>query len=262
VPSAGPSLLAPLLSGLVASACAQDRVTRHFDAQPWRAGAAEQLTRPDRLVPEIAAASVALALIASDELDLVGDAELDHSAKSSDTQPADDARDALRWTALGWSAWSLADGDRGRALEVALETWALNTLATRGIKSLAGRERPNGSDDQSFPSGHASSAFSAATFLARSVDDAVEGPWGGIGYLAYLPAGFVAAHRVTSKVHYPSDAIAGALLGFVVANTVYDAHFGAGEGSSIFFGRRGGVAWSLTPAAVEDGVGFSLVVTF
>jgi hypothetical protein len=242
--------------------CAESRLTRHFEIGPWRDGAAKQFTERDRVVPELAAASATLLLLATDELGLASDAALDHEADSGDTRRADEVRDGLRWTALGWSAFSLLDGDHGRALEVGVETWAINTLLTRGLKSVAGRERPNGSDDGSFPSGHASSAFSAATFLARGIEDRIEGPWGKLGYLAYLPAGFVAAHRVSSEVHFPSDVVAGALLGFFVANTIYDAHYGDVESTSIFFGTRGDLAWGLAPSELDERFALSFFVSF
>ncbi|MCC6408063.1 MAG: phosphatase PAP2 family protein [Planctomycetes bacterium] len=250
------------LACMLASSCADSRLSRHFDAGPWRAGLAEQFERPERFVPELAAASATVLLLATDEAGLATDDALDHEADSGDTSRADEVRDALRWTAVGWSAVSLLRGDEACAAEIGIEIWALNTVLTRGLKSVVGRERPNGSDDGSFPSGHASTAFSLATFLARSVDDAFESPWGKLGYLAYVPAGFVAAHRVSSEVHYPSDVVAGALLGFFVANTVYDAHFGDGRGASIFGGTSGDVAWGWAPTEVDEHVALSFFVSF
>lgn len=251
----------------VLAGCAENRFTRHFHGGPWRDGATAQFAQPERVIPEAAAAGATLLLLATDELGLVDDEALDHESSTGDTSSSDEYRDGLRWAALGWSAIGLLRGDQARALEVGLETWALNTLATRGLKELAGRERPNGSNDSSFPSGHSSSAFSAATFLARSIDDAFESPWGKLGYLAFVPAVHVAEQRVSSHVHYPSDVVAGALLGFFVANTIYDAHYGAhsdadGKSSSIFFGRSGDLAWGLAPTALDDRFALAFFVSF
>lgn len=254
--------------GCCATGCTESRFTRHFRAEPWHDGSAAQFATPDRVIPEAAAAGATLLLLATDELGLVDDEALDHESSTGDTSSSNEYRDGLRWAALGWSAVSLLRGDQARSLEVGLETWAINTLATRGLKELAGRERPNGSDDSSFPSGHSSSAFSAATFLARSIDDTFEGPWGKLGYLAFVPAVHVAEQRVSSHVHYPSDVIAGALLGFFVANTIYDAHYGSpadandGGSSSIFFGRRGDLVWGVTPTAVDDRLALAWFVSF
>lgn len=257
------STLGPALAAaVVAAGCAQDRLTRHFRAEPWGDGLRAQFATPERVVPEVAAAGLTLLLLATDELGLVSDEALDHEAETGDTTRSDEVRDGLRWTAVGWSAISLIGGDEARALEVAAETWAINTLATRGLKSVVGRERPNGSDDGSFPSGHASSAFSAATFLARSIDDAFEGPWSKLGYAAYLPAAYVAQQRVESNVHFPSDVVAGALLGYFVANTVYDAHYGGEDGDSIFYGSRGDVVWGLAPTEVDERLALGFFVSF
>ena len=60
----------------------------------------------------------------------------------------------------------------------------------------------------SFPSGHANTAFSAATLVALR--------FGGVFWWAYLPAGIVGYSRIYMGAHFPSDVGAGALLGVVV----------------------------------------------
>lgn len=61
--------------------------------------------------------------------------------------------------------------------------------------------------DPSFPSGHTTAAFSAATSLSLTVRK-----WYVI-VPAYLWAGTVAYSRLHLGVHYPSDVLAGALIG-------------------------------------------------
>lgn len=62
---------------------------------------------------------------------------------------------------------------------------------------------------RSFPSGHAATAFAAATILAF-----LYGTWFSIGF---FPAALVAYSRVYMGVHFPFDVFAGALLGVAVA---------------------------------------------
>lgn len=65
----------------------------------------------------------------------------------------------------------------------------------------------------SFPSGHASSSFAAATAILLHNRKA--------GALAMIYALMVAFSRLYNFVHYPSDVIAGALLGIACAVSVF-----------------------------------------
>lgn len=101
-----------------------------------------------------------------------------------------------------------------------LESLILANLLTNGLKAVAGRSRPwqeNGADDwepfggnTSFPSGHATTAFALMT------------PW--IMYfdhpLAWVSIGIATAtslSRVTLRYHWPSDVLAGAMIGASVS---------------------------------------------
>ena len=81
------------------------------------------------------------------------------------------------------------------------------------IKYAVGRERPNGENNQSFPSGHASNAFTLATVVERHYG------WK-LGVPAYVIAGVVGASRIQQDKHYVSDVVAGATLGYIVGRTV------------------------------------------
>lgn len=97
-------------------------------------------------------------------------------------------------------------------------TW----LITFGLQKLVKRERPfeHGSNEPlikmvwkepSFPSAHAAIAFAtaAASFYASAE---LFGPW------LFVAAAIVAVSRVAVGVHYLSDAIFGAFLGFVIGS--------------------------------------------
>ena len=99
------------------------------------------------------------------------------------------------------------------------------TAATQLLKHLIGRPRPRfaHSDEfslrpslatgfDSFPSGHAANAFGAATVLAWFFP-AVRVP-------LYLVAGLVAVSRVLRGSHFPTDVLAGAVLGVVIGSAV------------------------------------------
>ena len=94
----------------------------------------------------------------------------------------------------------------------------LITYGISGILKLGtGRERPDGSNSRSFPSGHsAGTACSAAIIWDRY------GPEAGIPAIAI--AGFTALSRITLGKHYPSDVIAGAAIGLAAGLAVTNAH--------------------------------------
>lgn len=112
---------------------------------------------------------------------------------------------ALPLTAL--TATFTLDDPEGRAALLGSYTVTMTTgyMLMQGVE----RERPDGSDDNSFPSLHAASAFSGAAFLQRRYG------WE-VGLPAYLSASFVGWSRVHSDKHHLSDVLAGAALAWSV----------------------------------------------
>ena len=94
-----------------------------------------------------------------------------------------------------------------------LDAFLVNGAYTSVLKAAVGRERPNGEDEKSFPSGHTSNAFALAAVVERHYG------WKG-GVPAYALASAVAVSRLQRNKHYLSDVLAGATLGYVVGRTV------------------------------------------
>jgi undecaprenyl-diphosphatase len=130
---------------------------------------------------------------------------------------------------------SEADADAGIRLLVCLglESALVNGL----IKSLMPRRRPVFDGDHpfhlrtpktaSFPSGHASAGFTAATLLA----DGGKAPW---RWGWYGLAAVVASSRIHTRSHHASDVLAGAALGLLLGNIAKKA-------------------WTLPPPGTEEG---------
>lgn len=113
-----------------------------------------------------------------------------------------------------FTAGRFAHGPRFRAMTYdMLDAAIVNLGYTELLKVAVGRERPNGQDDKSFPSGHTSNAFALAAVAESHYG------WK-LGVPAYLAASLVGASRIQQDKHYLSDVVAGATLGYIVGRTV------------------------------------------
>ena len=77
---------------------------------------------------------------------------------------------------------------------------------TYGLKLVINKERPNGENNNSFPSGHTSVAFASAAFVQKKYG------WE-YGIPAYLVAGYVGYTRIEANKHDGVDVLAGAAIG-------------------------------------------------
>lgn len=79
-------------------------------------------------------------------------------------------------------------------------------IVVEGLKWGIDKERPDGSGDDSFPSGHTSDSFMAATFINQRYG----WEW---GLPAYAVASYVGYTRIESDKHEIEDVLAGAAIG-------------------------------------------------
>lgn len=92
----------------------------------------------------------------------------------------------------------------------------LDAAITVGVKSATRRERPDGSNDLSFHSGHASSTTAFATVLAHHYPKAA--------IPAYLVAALTGFSRLEKNKHWLSDVVAGHAIGYLIGSTVVRGH--------------------------------------
>jgi hypothetical protein len=94
---------------------------------------------------------------------------------------------------------------------VTLEALLVNGVATEGLKYATSRKRPNGGNNMSFPSGHASSTATLAASISEMYDWDLR-----LAIPLYATTVFVGAARIQAVEHHLSDVVAGITLGTVV----------------------------------------------
>lgn len=127
---------------------------------------------------------------------------------------------SLIWQLIGTAQGLRSDPrDQEATLRLGLTLLAESLIVNQAIKRAFRRPRPEAEFDRphalrsprtsSFPSGHASAAFTAAGVLAQR-----DPKWRPVIYAAAI---FVATSRIHVKIHHASDVAAGAALGIVFA---------------------------------------------
>ena len=94
-------------------------------------------------------------------------------------------------------------------------SFGANVLATLALKEVVNKSRPDGSDDDAFPSGHASMAFQGASFIHRRYG--IERAWP-----AYALAAYTGWTRLDADEHDEADVLAGVLLGVASSMLLVD----------------------------------------
>ena len=137
------------------------------------------------------------------------------------------------WVTTGLAAPSGKSGQdwleskvKGFAMEGAAGAVTLGTVDV--LKNTTDRRRPDGSDYQSFPSGHAAGSAFFTTVASRNIDA-----------LSLSPGASTASHvglatltlatawaRVEADKHYPSDVLAGMAIGHFFGAFLTDAFLG------------------------------------
>ncbi|MFD7631713.1 phosphatase PAP2 family protein [Streptomyces sp. NPDC059851] len=132
----------------------------------------------------------------------------------------------MRALAVLACVWLWRRGDRQRAARVAVVTVAA-AVVSQGMKALVGRDRPLWPDPvdaahfAAFPSGHAMTAAAVCGMLLWLLPPAGPKAWvRGAWVLAVVSVIGVGFTRIYLGVHWPSDVLAGWLLGTALAALV------------------------------------------
>ncbi|MCK5382282.1 MAG: phosphatase PAP2 family protein [Gammaproteobacteria bacterium] len=155
---------------------------------------------------------------------------------SSADDASDDMRVALGVTALA-SALATPGGDSpagewgsSKLKGLLVETTAVvaTSSVTSALKDATKRTRPNDRSDSSFPSAHASAAFSFATLTSRNVNTMHLTPVTKkvLRYSTNTVAVATAWARIEAEKHYPTDVLVGAALGHFLTAVIHDSAMG------------------------------------
>jgi membrane-associated phospholipid phosphatase len=148
---------------------------------------------------------------------------------------SDHLRDA---SVVAWFAATIATpgGDDGsdwfvakaKGLMVDITAIGATSIVTSGLKTASDRERPNGVDDESFPSGHTSSSAVYTRLASENLQSiAITGE-----ARRLADAGLTAMTigtgwaRIEAGWHFPSDTLFGMALGNFIGSFVNDAFLG------------------------------------
>jgi membrane-associated phospholipid phosphatase len=193
----------------------------------------------------------------------VADWASDETPVFGSPEDADDWSDGLRIaSAVGYATSVLAtpsgdvDGDwllaKAQGAAVGAGAFAATAGVTSGLKSLTSRERPDGSDDDSFPSGHASTAAVFGTLTVRNLQsiDVSSAMRTTLEIGAGAMTAGTAWARVEAGRHYASDVLVGIALGNFMGAFFTEAFLGLEPGAKLAFSAeptRGGalVRWDV-----------------
>jgi undecaprenyl-diphosphatase len=133
---------------------------------------------------------------------------------------------SLIWQLINAARGTLSTREADASLVFAALLGLESLVVNQGVKRLFRRTRPTTAGDprypvrrpstSSFPSGHASSAFFAATMLI-----ARDGRRSAPLWLAL--AGVVGTSRAFVRIHHPSDVVAGAVVGLLLGQAALAA---------------------------------------
>lgn len=143
--------------------------------------------------------------------------------------------------------------DWRRTALLSLESLAISSVSVATMKFLIGRARPHAWEGSqsfhpfstsyrytSFPSGHASAAFSVAASIAGESESRM------VDILAYSLASLAALSRVHDEAHWMSDILVGSAIGYFIGRGVVNLHRPEKrQFSLVIYPVREGMAMSL-----------------
>lgn len=141
-------------------------------------------------------------------------------------------------------------------------SYAILASSVFALKSITKVERPDGTKNNSFPSGHTANAFAGAEFMWQEYKD--KSIWYGVA--GYAVATGTGLFRMVNNRHWLTDVAAGAAIGILSTKIAYWLHpfinekvFGNGSKTDA---KERKTAFSFAPTYNGSQVGGVLIVQF
>ena len=184
-------------------------------AQPYSVadGKRDSALSIGKYIPSLGATALPAALFVTGAVyrDNVQDRNVIKDFRAVKSSPADYIQYSPAALMLGLKACGVEGRSDWKPMLVAdAVSTAAMIAVTGGLKYTVRRERPDGSKNTSFPSGHAARAFMTATMLHKEYGETVS-PWFSVA--GYGAATASALRRVRENNHWLSDVLAGAGIG-------------------------------------------------
>jgi len=146
------------------------------------------------------------------------------------------------WLLTALTAPSPSLQDKAGGLLAGVVALNLEDAVTGAVKDVSGRRRPDGSDDESFSSGHAGTASVSTTMALANLDHHRLPRWADVS----LRVGFhgiaagTAWARGEARKHFPTDVLVGYAVGRFVGGVVQRVFIRAADGGA-------NVSWRVEP---------------
>lgn len=234
------------------TSAARENLRSFPTADEWKAAAAHALRDGDTWAP--AGAAVMVAATGADD-DIAAWA-VDETPIFGSVRGAADASDFMKYTThaimIGSALATAREENRRRERLLRGLEQELMIIQVRGVievlKDTVERERPDGSNRLSFPSGDAALAAAYGALTRHNLQKTTLSPrWKrSVSAGSRVFVGVIAWSRVEAGQHYPTDAFAGAALGNFIAEFLQHLAYGEERIDVSFVPSRDGASFLVS----------------
>lgn len=238
-------VIALALTFALTSACQTVQLDRpeSFNLETVR----DALADPDTWVPAAAAIAIGVSDTDRDISDWARRETPIFGSTESASKSSDELKTASHWLMLVTAGVSAEPGDR--IANIAGRELLLHPveISIPWLKEAANRERPNGRNQQAFPSGHAGQAYAHSTLTRIDLERSRLSPgWKRtVSVTSRVLAAGTSWARVEAGEHYPTDVLASAAMSNLVTTILSELVSVESGRLQVYVGRGVGLSFNL-----------------